>query len=788
MEPVLNICSAGSGCAPEPWRLHHSFHSTGLSCAQYWPCTQAILGAASAVTHDPVVPSWLPLGAAGFAQGTSGGRSCWSRPHWDWDLQHCEPGQVRRGATTDPLTQTTILTHAPLNGSTPGALCGGAACPAPLFLEDSVVEMIMSASAFGGTQASEGGWRPGLPAQAPPPAAQLAPIVTSMNPGARPHGASREGGLATSQSKASPDDSCNPKSVYVNFRRWQCFKALAREHLPQSPDVEALSCFLIPELRSLSRLKPTMALEEGMWRAVHAWQGKSNFDRRIYHEMADKFMEFEAQEEMRFQKLQLKKGAQGQPPPAPPRPDPRGPRAPVVGPQPGTPAGSPRTPGQSNRGHMASAPTPRKAAPTAQRARTPQWSQETESPNGIPPAAVQEYMDLMDELLGLGHSAAGEPGGEWEQDRKESQQGEDLLSYLDWLCSQGDLMTKVEVLVDSHLQEQLFSPEAQQELLALAEELEQEAGLTPAQVSQGMVVPLLVEKRLLASEEQEDGQAPPSHGAPLLDPSPSESAAGQYAQRRDHGPQLGVNDKAYPPETDFKDCQRHIRGDVKVSRTKEFAVSSGRQEYPPLRGQGVPSPPQGHGQAYSGLGPRDASIPRETSLLAETLGPEGRSSADEEDLPSLAFLWASPRSLLPCQLSLSPVPASGPVRPGGRGPRGAAQSQFCQTLGLTRASPPASKPGKRALAGSPARAEKTPLPGAYLGVCGRPTVALGLVGPSQPQKRKCDESVTGSWRKRHCSQYGAVGSPSLCQPVEDPRLDVTWLSPRGVKGSFSSQG
>lgn len=31
-----------------------------------------------------------------------------------------------------------------------------------------------------------------------------------------------------------------------------------------------------------------MALEEGMWRAMHAWQGKSNFDRRIYHEMADK--------------------------------------------------------------------------------------------------------------------------------------------------------------------------------------------------------------------------------------------------------------------------------------------------------------------------------------------------------------------------------------------------------------------------------------------------------------------------------------------------------------------
>lgn len=51
--------------------------------------------------------------------------------------------------------------------------------------------------------------------------------------------------MATSQSKASLDDSCNPKSVYENFRRWQRFKVLARQHLPQSPDAEALSCFLM---------------------------------------------------------------------------------------------------------------------------------------------------------------------------------------------------------------------------------------------------------------------------------------------------------------------------------------------------------------------------------------------------------------------------------------------------------------------------------------------------------------------------------------------------------------
>ncbi|XP_016057955.1 PREDICTED: NUT family member 2G-like [Miniopterus natalensis] len=643
-------------------------------------------------------------------------------------------GQVRSegGRPQPPQTQTIVLTQAPPNWNVPGAICGGAVCPAPLFLEASAVETIMPTSAFGGTQAREGDWRPSLPAQAPPPAAQLAPIVTSMNPGARPHGVSREGGLTTSRPKASQDDSCNPNSVYKNFRRWQRFKALARRHLPQSPDAEALSCFLIPVLRSLSRLKPTMTLEEGMWRAMHEWQCKSNFDRMIYYEMADKFMEFEAQEEMRFQKLQLKKGAQGQPPPAPPRPDPRGPRAPVVGPQPGTPAGSPRTPGQSNR-----------AAPTAQRAHTHKRPQETESPDGIPPAAVQEYMDLMDELLGLGHSAAGEPGGEWEDGGKDLLPDKGLLSYLDQLCCQQDFVAEVEAVIHPGFVKQLLSPDTRQDPLALTKELEQEEGLTPSQ---------LVEKRLLASGEQEGGQAPPSHGAPLLDSSPSESAAGQDAQRLDHSPQLGVSDKACPPDTDFKDRQSHCRAEAHLSRPKAFAVSSGRQEYPPLFARGTPSPPQGHRQAYSGLGPRDASIPRETSLVTETLGPVGRSSEDEEDLPSLAFLLGSPNSLLPCGLSLSPVPASGLACPGGRGPRGAAQSQFFQTLGLTRASPPASKSRKHALGGGPAHAEKTPLPGASLGVCGRPTLALELVCSSQPQKRKCDQSVTGSWKKRHCSQ------------------------------------
>ncbi|ELK38159.1 Protein FAM22 [Myotis davidii] len=570
--------------------------------------------------------------------------------------------QVRsEGGRPQPSqTQTIVLTQAPLNGSAPGAICGGAVCPAPLFLEASAVETIMPASAFGGTQAGDGGWCPSLPPQAPPSAAQLAPIVPSVNAGA-----SRKGGLATSQTKTSPDDSCNPNSVYKNFRRWQRFKALARRHLPQSPDAEALSCFLIPVLRSLSRLRPTMTLEEGMWRAMQEWQRKSNFDRMIYYEMAEK-----------------------------------------------------------------------KALPSAQYIRRHQQPQETKSPNEIPPEAVREYMDIMDNLLGLPHSATEAPGGGWEDEEKEWLQDKDLLSYLDQLCSQEDFVTQVEAVIHPQFMEQIISQDAQQDPLALAEELEQEEGLTAAQ---------LVEKRLLASKEG-GVQAPSSHGAPLLNSSSSESEIGQDAQRHDRGPQLGVSDKACPPETDFKDQQRRGPADAHQSRPQASDISAGRQEHPPLWAQCPPSAPQGYGPAYCALGPREACIPREASLVRETLEPD-RSSEDEEDLPSLAFLLGSPNSLLPCGLSLSPVPASGLACPGGRGPRGAAQSQFFQTLGLTRASPAASKSRKRALAGGPAHAEKTPCPGANLGICGMPALALELVCTSRPQKKKCDLAVTGKSNK-----------------------------------------
>ncbi|XP_057576692.1 NUT family member 2G-like [Hippopotamus amphibius kiboko] len=643
-----------------------------------------------------------------------------------------------------PQTQTFVLTQAPFNWRIPGALSGSAVCPASIFLASPAMETIVTAPDVGVTQAGMGGWTPSFLPRAPPPAAQLVPIIPPANSGPRPQGTSREGNLATNQSKAAQDDSCNPKSVCENFRRWQRFKPLARRHLPQSPDAEALSCFLIPVLRSLAHLKPTMALEEREQLAVQEWQRTSNFDRMIYYEMAEKFMEFEAEEEMQIQKLQWLQGVQGLPPPAPLKLDPRGPPVPNVGLQPGT---------HIPTGVDGKACAPRKASRRAQPTRPkPHRSQRPlgpKAPEEIPPGAVREYVDIMEVLVGPVHSATGESDAECGEDGSELKQEEDgtypdpdLLSYIDQLCSQEDFITKVEVVIHPRFLEELLSPEAQLDLLALAEELEQEEGLTLEE---------LVQKRLLALKEDKGARAPPSHSAPRMDSSHSESSAGQGAQRHDRGPQLGVCDDACPPEMDFKALHRLSQTDTGLSRPKGFVPSPRHQELPPFRAA-WPSPPQGQRRPGPRLGPRDTSVLRGASPVEEARGPRDRSSEDEGDLPSLAFLLASEHNLLPRGLCLSPAPASGLVGPGGWGTQRAPQGPSPQGTGLSPAPPAAAKSRKRAPCGGPAAGEKLPVPGADLGVSGRPDLALGLDRPTQPRKRRCDPFASGGRRKRHCSQ------------------------------------
>ncbi|XP_037668164.1 NUT family member 2G-like [Choloepus didactylus] len=221
--------------------------------------------------------------------------------------------QVRKqgGPAETPETQSVILPQTPHISSANGILCGGVNHPPPGNLRPSSLQPIMPAMTLRGTKPGNGGWSPGFPPQAPPPVTPLAPNVHSGNALPRTQGASGEGAVASAQSTPSLDDSCKPRSVYENFRCWQRFKSLAQRYFHWSPDAEALSCFLIPVLRSLARREPTMSLEDGLHRAVQEWQRTSNFDRMIYYEMARKFKEFETEEEGQIEILQKMSVPQG---------------------------------------------------------------------------------------------------------------------------------------------------------------------------------------------------------------------------------------------------------------------------------------------------------------------------------------------------------------------------------------------------------------------------------------------------------------------------------------------
>ncbi|KAL4841801.1 hypothetical protein H8958_015552 [Nasalis larvatus] len=496
-----------------------------------------------------------------------------------------------------------------------------------------------------------------------------------------------------------------------------------------------------------------MTLEEGLWRAVREWQHTSNFDRMIFYEMAEKFLEFEAEEKMQIQKSQLMKEPQCLPPPAPPRLELRGLPAPEVDKQPvylPSKAG-PKAP-------TACLPPPRTQRPEETKARLPprrphrrantkarlpppkpQRPAETKVPEEIPPEVVQEYVDIMEELLGPPLEATGKAEKQREEGEVKQPQEEDwtppdpgLLSYIDKLCSQKDFVTKVEAVIHPRFLEELLSPDPQMDFLALSQELEQEEGLTLAQ---------LVEKRLLHLKEKEHARAAPSHGMAQLDSSSSKFAAGQGAERDVLDPQQGVGMETCPPQTAARDPQGRGRARTGMARSKDSAVLLGCQDSPGLRAAQDLRP------TCPGLGTKDTLDLPGRSPVRESHG-LAQGSSEEEELPSLAFLMGSQHKLLPWWLPQSPVPASGLLSPEKWGPQGALQSQSAQRRGLSLAT----KSKKRPLFRSPPPAKKTPHPGPGLRVSGEQSLAWGLGGPSQSQKRKGDPLVSRKKKKQHCSQ------------------------------------
>ncbi|KAK2508637.1 hypothetical protein MC885_020454 [Smutsia gigantea] len=308
------------------------------------------------------------------------------------------------------------------------------------------------------------------------------------------------------------------------------------------------------------------------------------------------------------------------------------------------------------------------------------WSPATPMParpahrgaDGDPPEAVREYTGIMEWLLGPGRPAEGAPGRAWGEDGSEPPQGEegtypdpDLLSYIDELCAQEDFITKVWAVLHPRFLANVLSPEPRLDLWDLAEELEQEEGLSLTQLEQ---------KRRLALKQEEGVQAPPSHGTPQLGSRPSETEAGQDTQRNGHGRQQGDSDQAYPPEAGCVQRQRHSLADAGMSRPKAFAASPGRRGCPPLKADWPHPALQARWHYSHNLGPSLSTARRKTCPAREPLGPTDRPSEDEGELPSLAFLlssqhilpsWDCPRVLLQAWTS-SALEYPGPTLPRGQ--------------------------------------------------------------------------------------------------------------------------
>ncbi|XP_021103651.1 NUT family member 2G-like [Heterocephalus glaber] len=507
-----------SGVIPSPSAVLRPLPPASVPTQQlYWEPPPPPFGNAPPPRGNPLVLSPFPMtpvvaGHGGYGKPGAGPFNIMA-----------QAGRARRPAGSLP-TQSTLLTQAPRMRGAPGVRHWAVQNPAPLQLRAPPMPTFMPAPIRVSNKVDDRmrPWGP-CPSAVPP----VARAMSRVNTGPPPHCNYTECGLAASQANTSTDRTCKSPSAYENFRRWQYLKTLLQEHFPQTPDMEALSCFLVPVLRSLSRWQPTMSVEKSLQIGIQEWDRTSNYNRMTFYEVAEKFMEFEAAEKMEHPGLQLTGGLPGQPIPAPPRPKPPRPPMPKVVQQPVC--------------------VPRQADSKAQAACPPapesQQPPESKAPDEIPPEAVKEYMEIMDWLEEHHLLVTEEPeeNQEEKQDQEEDDLYPDLLSYCDELCSQEDFVDKVEAIINPKFLEQVESTDVETDIvLAGSEVLEEEHALTLDQ---------LVDKRLLDSKTKGGVCRPQSQG-------PSQSAVHRGAEQDDCDLKRRVNQETCPAPKAPRFCKR----------------------------------------------------------------------------------------------------------------------------------------------------------------------------------------------------------------------------------------
>uniref|UniRef100_A0A8C9P1K4 Nuclear Testis protein N-terminal domain-containing protein n=1 Tax=Spermophilus dauricus TaxID=99837 RepID=A0A8C9P1K4_SPEDA len=640
-----------------------------------------------------------------------------------------------------PHIQKITQTQAPLNWRAPGAFCGGVEHPAPVLVAPSALRTTVPASASGGIQNYGIHWHLGLRPPAPRPFAQLAPIMFPMNACQWPGTVYGAGAPPIFPAAVvPPDDSSGHPSNYEDFRRWQRFKTLVRRHLPQTPDVEALSCFLVPVLRSLSQREPTMTMEEGLRKGWQEWQRTSNFERMVFYETSQKFMEFEAAEEMEDPRMQLSGVFQGRPPPVPPMLQPSKPPVLEDFQRPGRVPSFPQEPTIPACSLTAKPKAPETKVPETKARKTKVRKNkvaktkgpETKAPEEIPPEAIQEYMDIMDELFGptifptweLSHLSTEELAEILGEEELEHQQIEDLypdpslMSYVD-----EDFVNKVENIIHPRFLEEILSSEPFIHILSLTKELDQEEGLMPDQV------------------EREGGS--PSHGMSQQDSRASQPPANQGAEKRKHHTDQGASMEDWSTEVASQVVKRSRAKEPELLGSKDTTVLQGSHESSSLGAVYSNHRPQNCRPSSLNLGNKGVVGPRKATSSGRPHKTANGCSVDD-DLQSLDFLLSSQHRLLPWGLSQSQAPPIETLCSGDQ----PLQAPPPQRGPLSSHPPPGARTMKSALTGRSRHVEKVPCTGPPLHIIGGQGVDLELAQTSQPQKRKCVSSGNQKKKKR----------------------------------------
>ncbi|XP_046313715.2 NUT family member 2F [Marmota monax] len=660
-----------------------------------------------------------------------------------------------------PHIQNIAHTQAPLNFRAPGAFCGGVEHPAPFLTAPSAPRTTVPASASGGIQNYGIHWHLGLRPPAPQPFAQLAPIMFPMDARQWPGTGYGAGAPPIFPSAVPPDDSGGPPSVYEDFRRWQRFKTLVRRHLPQTPDVEALSCFLVPVLRSLSRREPTMTMEEGLRKGLQEWQRTSNFDRMVFYETSQKFMEFEAAEEMEDPRMQLSGVFQCRPPPVPPMLQLSKPPVLEAFQRPGCRKTSPKLQPACSLAAKPKAPETKvpetKARKTkARKSKVAKTNgPETKAPEEIPPEAIQEYMDIMDELCGPTSLATWEPShlsteelaeilgeeGLEHQPIEDLYPDPSLLSYVDedFVNKVGHAyhlgVVKAESIIHPRFLEEILSSEPSINILALTKELDQEEGLTPDQVDREGGSPSKPACKEAAL------QGPQGHGMSQQDSRASQTPANQGAEKRKHHTDQGAGMEDWSTEVASQVMKRRRAMEPELLGSKDSAVLQGRHWSSSLGNMHSNHPPHNCRSSSLNLGNKGVVGPRKATSSGRPHKTANGCSVDD-DLQSLDFLLNSQNRLLPWGLSQSQAPQIETLCSGDQ-PLQAAPPQRGR---LSSHPPPGAMTMKSVLTGRSCNVEKMPCTGPPLQVIGGQGVDLELGGTSQPQKRKCVSS--GNQKKK----------------------------------------